>query len=73
MHLRCLPLLRALFALLLTASLARAAESYDVVIYGGTSGAITAAIQAQRMGQTAIIVSPDKHLGGLSAIPHPYP
>jgi len=56
-----------LSALLVTASLARAAESYDLVIYGGTSGAVTAAIQAQRMGKTAIIVSPDKHLGGLSA------
>jgi len=66
MHLRCLSLLRVLFALLPTASLARAAESYDLVIYGGTSGAITGAIQAQRMGKTAIIVSPDKYLGGLS-------
>ncbi len=52
---------------LFTGSIARAAESYDLVIYGGTSGAVTAAIQAQRMGKTAIIVSPDKHLGGLSS------
>jgi len=44
-----------------------AAESYDLVIYGGTAGAVTAAIQATRMGKTAIIVSPDKHLGGLTA------
>lgn len=46
---------------------ARAAEDYDVVIYGGTSGAVTAAVQAKRMGKTVIVVSPDKHLGGLSA------
>ena len=60
-------LLRVLSALLLAGSLARTADSYDLVLYGGTSGAVTAAIQAQRMGKTAIIVSPDKYLGGLSA------
>src|SRR5215208_1259995 len=40
---------------------------YDVVIYGGTSAAITAAVQAKRMGKTVVVVSPDKHLGGLSS------
>ena len=39
----------------------------DVIIYGGTSSAVTAAVQVVKMGKTAIIVSPDKHLGGLSA------
>ncbi|MXV17075.1 FAD-dependent oxidoreductase [Hufsiella ginkgonis] len=39
----------------------------DVVIYGGTSAAITAAVQLVRMGKSVIVVSPDKHLGGLSA------
>ncbi len=39
----------------------------DVVIYGGTCAAVTAAVQAVKMGRSAIIVSPDKHLGGLSA------
>ncbi|UCG56558.1 MAG: FAD-dependent oxidoreductase [Phycisphaerales bacterium] len=41
--------------------------SYDVVIYGGTSAAVAAAVQAKRMGKTVIIVCPDKHLGGLTA------
>ena len=41
--------------------------SYDVVIYGGTSAAVVAAVQAQRMGKSVIVVSPDKHLGGLSS------
>lgn len=44
-----------------------AGQTYDVVIYGGTAAAVTAAVQARRMGKTVIIVSPDKHLGGLSA------
>ncbi|WP_298350851.1 FAD-dependent oxidoreductase [Runella sp.] len=39
----------------------------DVIIYGGTCAAITAAVQVKKMGKTVIIVSPDKHLGGLSA------
>ncbi|GAB2572872.1 FAD-dependent oxidoreductase [Spirosoma areae] len=39
----------------------------DVIVYGGTSGAITAAVQVKKMGKSVIIVSPDKHLGGLSA------
>lgn len=39
----------------------------DVIIYGGTSAAISAAVQVTRMGKTVIIVSPDKHLGGLSS------
>lgn len=39
----------------------------DVIIYGGTSAAVTAAVQVIRMGKTAIIVSPDNHLGGLSS------
>lgn len=45
------------------------AQTYDadIVIYGGTSAAVTAAVQAKKMGKSVIVVSPDKHLGGLSA------
>ena len=39
----------------------------DVIIYGGTSAAVIAAVQVKKMGKTVIVVSPDKHLGGLSA------
>lgn len=39
----------------------------DVIVYGGTSSAVTAAVQVARMGKSVIIVSPDKHLGGLSS------
>ncbi|WP_339922238.1 FAD-dependent oxidoreductase [uncultured Cyclobacterium sp.] len=42
-------------------------ETTDVIVYGGTSGAVTAAIQAKKMGKSVIMVSPDKHLGGLTA------
>jgi hypothetical protein len=39
----------------------------DVIVYGGTSSAVTTAVQVVRMGKSVIIVSPDKHLGGLSS------
>jgi len=38
----------------------------DVIIYGGTSASITAALQLKKMNKSVIIVSPDKHLGGLT-------
>lgn len=39
----------------------------DVIIYGGTSAGLSAAVQVKRMGKTVMIVSPDTHLGGLSS------
>ncbi|MFM8496705.1 MAG: FAD-dependent oxidoreductase [Planctomycetia bacterium] len=39
----------------------------DVAVYGGTSAAVTAAVQAATMGARVVIVSPDRHLGGLSS------
>ncbi len=53
-------------AALLGGAMLRAAD-YDVVVYGGTSAAVTAAVQAKAMGKTVVIVSPDKHLGGLTS------
>ncbi len=43
------------------------AADYDLVIYGGTSAAVIAAVQAKKMNKTAVIVCPDRHLGGLSS------
>ncbi|SFI57827.1 FAD-dependent oxidoreductase [Planctomicrobium piriforme] len=45
----------------------QAAEEYDLVIYGGTSAGVIAAVQAKKMGKSVIVVGPDVHLGGLSA------
>jgi len=42
-------------------------SQYDLVVYGGTAAAVTAAVQAKIMGKSVVIVSPDKHLGGLSS------
>ncbi len=46
---------------------ASAAERYDLVVYGGTSAGVAAAVQAKRMGKSVVVVGPDKHLGGLSS------
>lgn len=42
-------------------------QSADLIVYGGTSAAISSAVQAKKMGRSVIVVSPDKHLGGLSS------
>ena len=39
----------------------------DVCVYGGTSGGVTAAVQAARMGKKAVLVEFGKHLGGLTS------
>ena len=41
-------------------------ERVDIVIYGGTSAGIVAAIQAKRMGKSVVLVEPSSHLGGLT-------
>ncbi len=43
------------------------AQEYDVVVYGGTSAAVVAAVQAKLMGKRVVLVGPDRHLGGLSS------
>ena len=39
----------------------------DVCIYGSTPSGVMAAVQAKRMGKSVVIVTPDKHLGGMSS------
>lgn len=38
----------------------------EIVIYGSTPAAISAAVQAKRMGRKAVIVSPETRIGGLT-------
>lgn len=45
----------------------RAEEVYDLVIYGGTSAGVVAAVQASKMGKIAVLIEPSQHLGGLSS------
>lgn len=46
---------------------ATAAETtYDLVIYGGTSAGVAAAVQAKRMGKSVVLLEPTRRAGGLS-------
>lgn len=42
-------------------------SSADIIIYGGTSAAIIAAVEAKKSGKSVLVVSPDIHLGGLTS------
>src|SRR5262245_17637790 len=44
-----------------------AAESFDVVVYGGTSAGVASAVQAARMRKSVVVVEPSRHVGGLTA------
>ena len=46
---------------------ARADTDCDVCVYGGTSGGVTAAVQAARMGRRVVLVEPGAHLGGMTS------
>jgi len=41
-------------------------NKYDLVIYGGTSAGIAAAIQAKRMGKSVILIEQSARIGGLT-------
>jgi hypothetical protein len=60
-------LLLVLLAWMVPAVRGQQSRDYDLVIYGGTAAAVTAAVQARQMNRSVVIVSPDKHLGGLSS------
>jgi hypothetical protein len=44
-----------------------APQNFDVVVYGGSSAGVVAAVQAARMGKTVVVLEPGRHLGGLTA------
>ncbi|WP_268035837.1 FAD-dependent oxidoreductase [Algoriphagus sp. PAP.12] len=53
-----------LFLILISPHLS--AQSYDIVIYGGTSAGIAAAIQSSRMNKSVLLIEPSQRLGGLT-------
>jgi FAD-dependent oxidoreductase family protein len=42
------------------------AISADVVVYGGTSAGVIAAVQVARMGKSVALIEPGRHIGGMS-------
>ena len=43
------------------------AAGHDLVVYGGTSAGVAAAVQAARMGKSVVVVEPGRHIGGLTS------
>lgn len=42
-------------------------QEWDVVVYGGTSAGVTAAVQSARMGMNTVLVEPSRHVGAMTA------
>lgn len=59
-------MIKFLLSLVLSLPLCAAAKEYDIVIYGGTSGGIIAAVQAAKLKRSVVLVSPTSYLGGLT-------
>jgi hypothetical protein len=57
------------FLFVLSSSCEKATDEHqaDIIIYGGTSAAITAAVEISKSGKSVVLVSPDVHLGGLTS------
>lgn len=41
-------------------------RKFDVVIYGGTSSGVIAAVAAAKMGESVVLLCPQKHIGGIT-------
>lgn len=62
----CCRLLLSLVVLVLSFKAQAADEVYDVVVYGGTSGGIAAAVQVKRLGGSVVVIEPTQRIGGLT-------
>ncbi|MBN1107231.1 MAG: FAD-dependent oxidoreductase [Bacteroidales bacterium] len=57
-----------LFVMILASQMAynQSVNEYDLVIYGGTSAGVSAAIQASRSGLSVVLIEPTGRIGGLT-------
>ena len=53
--------------LTLATFLAETPREHDIVIYGGTSAGISAAVQGARLHKSVLLIEPGKHLGGMTS------
>jgi hypothetical protein len=58
---------KILFPFLFIFSNINADEYYDIVVYGGSSAGVTAAVQAAKMGKNTALITIDGHIGGLTS------
>ncbi len=52
-------------ALLLVCAALASAQSYDLVVYGGTAGGVITAVSGARMGLKTVLLEPRRHIGGM--------
>ena len=58
----------AIGCLILSVSPVNATEPvFDLVVYGGTAGGVSAAVTAAQAGRTVVLVEPSAHLGGMTS------
>ena len=55
------------FVLSVTIVSSAVAKNDDVVVYGGTSAGVVAAVQVSRMGKSVVLIEPSRHIGGLTS------
>ncbi|MBW6536481.1 MAG: FAD-dependent oxidoreductase [Mariniphaga sp.] len=58
---------KILFPFLFIFSNINADEYYDIVVYGGSSAGVTAAVQAAKMGKNTALITINDHIGGLTS------
>ncbi len=58
--------MRKLVVLLLALAAPIAAQTYDLVVYGGTAGGVVTAVSAARQGIKVALLEPGRHLGGMA-------
>ncbi len=59
--------MRILLVLFLATALNASSLHYDIVVYGGSSAGVVAAVQAARMGKSVALLEPSMHLGGMTS------
>ncbi|MGA2254999.1 MAG: FAD-dependent oxidoreductase [Thermoguttaceae bacterium] len=60
-------MLDTILLVILTFATVPAEPPVDVVVYGGTSAGVAAAVQTARMGKTVVLIEPGRHVGGLTS------
>ncbi|MCY3005530.1 MAG: FAD-dependent oxidoreductase [Planctomycetota bacterium] len=64
--LACLSVHFGEFAIGKTPTVQRSETAADLVIYGGTSGGVAAAVSASRLGKSVVLIEPTGFLGGMT-------
>ena len=54
------------FCLFIPNSVKSQESTTEIVVYGGTSGGVAAAIEARRSGKSVVLIEPTKFVGGLT-------